>query len=180
MEDESLFRVIYTIVGSIGCGFLMMTLLIYYLIPELNNLHGMIVKHNIIANTLQTIYLIVVFNFTHVFNDILCKVIGIFGYFLTMSMFLWTAILSWDLCLTIQNGRSCTHHLIKIQFINILSLLEHLRKILVRERRHFTQSEAGVWEDCQSCSLSFLMKTFLEFLNHWTWHYLVLDWPDVS
>ena len=48
---------------------------------------------NIIANILQIVYLIIVFNYTLVLDQFSCKNVGYIGYFCTMLMFSWTSVL---------------------------------------------------------------------------------------
>ena len=103
--QNEIIREINTCCGVIGCIFLILTLVVYIIVPELNNVHGKIVLNNIIANILQTCYLIAVFNFTHSMSDDVCKVVGYLGYYFTILMFCWTSILSVDLCLTLYRGR---------------------------------------------------------------------------
>ena len=107
------FRVINTVLGLVSILLLLTTLLVYILLPELHNLHGYLVTSNILVNILQTTFLLVVFNLSHLLEDLTCKIVGYLGYFLTMAMFAWMSVLSIDLAWTLNRSRlssvSCLH-----------------------------------------------------------------------
>ena len=92
---------IYTISGCISCFFLFITFLVYFLLPELNNLHGKIVLSNVFSIFFFTAFLLLVFNFTHLLSDFFCQIVGYSLYFFSISMFFWMTIMSVDLCLTV-------------------------------------------------------------------------------
>ena len=73
--------------------------------PELNNLHGKIVLSNVATIFLLTAYILIVYNFSPSFSDIVCKIFGYSGYFFTMCMFSWMTIMSFDLCWTFMRAK---------------------------------------------------------------------------
>lgn len=72
--------------------------------PELNNLHGKIVLSNIVSILMMTVYLVCVYNLTHTFSPLVCKVSGYLGYFFTMTMFSWMTIMNLDICWTFKRA----------------------------------------------------------------------------
>ena len=92
---------IYSVSGCISCFFLIITFLVYFLVPELNNLHGKIVLSNVFSIFFFTAFLLLVFNFTHLLSHLCCQIVGYSLYFFSMSMFFWMTIMSVDLCLTV-------------------------------------------------------------------------------
>ena len=100
------FRIINTVVCVLSCVCLIITLVCYYLIPDLRNSQGKIIVQNILSNILQIIFLIIVYNFSDMLSDSGCKIAGYLGYMFSIAMFLWTAIFSFDLCKTILSERS--------------------------------------------------------------------------
>ena len=103
---DGAFRVINSVLGLVSILLLVLTLLVYALLPELHNLHGYLVTSNILANILQTAFLLLVFNLSHWLGDLACKILGYLGYFLTMAMFAWMTVLSIDLAWTLNRSRS--------------------------------------------------------------------------
>ena len=91
------FRLANTISCSVSIVFLAITGFVYLSVPELDNLHGKILLSNVFSSTCLTVYLLIVYN-TNNFSDVLCILLGYFGYFSTMSMFFWMTIMSFDLC----------------------------------------------------------------------------------
>ena len=56
--------VLYSMGGAVSLGCLLITFVVYRLVPSFRNLHGKIVTMNIICCALVTIYIILVFNNT--------------------------------------------------------------------------------------------------------------------
>ena len=102
---DGAFRVINSVLGLVSILLLLLTLLVYALLPELHNLHGYRVTSNILANILQTAFLLLVFNLSHWLGDLACKILGYLGYLLTMAMFAWMTVLSIDLAWTLNRSR---------------------------------------------------------------------------
>ena len=98
-------RQVYTVSAILSTLFLLITAIVYIKLPELGNLHGRIVLSNVITITLVTLYLLLVYNASHLLSDTLCVIIGHVGYFLTISMFSWMTVLSFDLFWTFSNAR---------------------------------------------------------------------------
>ena len=103
-------RRVYTASAVLSTLFLVITAIVYIKLPELGNLHGRIVLSNVITITLVTLYLLLVYNASHLLSNSLCVFIGHLGYFLTISMFSWMTVLSFDLFWTFSNAR-CTIHI---------------------------------------------------------------------
>ena len=106
-----------TLSGLISCIFLVITFIVYIYVPELNNLHGKIVISNVLAIFLLTVYLLIVYDFTDVLPSFICKVFGYSGYFLTMSMFSWMTIMSFDLCWTFMRAKVPRRGSASVKFI---------------------------------------------------------------
>ena len=103
-QDDTL-RLVYTVSAVLSTLFLIITALVYIKLPELGNLHGRIVLSNVVTITLVTLYLLLVYNASYLLSDPLCVLIGHLGYFLTISMFSWMTVLSFDLFWTFTNAR---------------------------------------------------------------------------
>ena len=54
---------------------------------------------NVISIALSTIFLLTVYNAE--LDQLLCKIIGYFGYFFSISMFCWMTVMCYDLCSTL-------------------------------------------------------------------------------
>ena len=95
-----------TVSGSISCVFLVITFLVYVLVPELSTLHGKIVLSNVFSMLLLTIFILLAYFITHLLPYKICQIVGYGGYFLTMSMFWWMTIMSFDLCWTFMRAKA--------------------------------------------------------------------------
>ena len=73
--------------GLISCVFLIITFLVYIIVPDLNNLHGKIVISNVFAIFVSTVYILCVYNFSEYLSRFVCKIAGYGGYFFTIFMF---------------------------------------------------------------------------------------------
>ena len=98
-------RLANTISVGISCFFLLLTLLVYIKLPELNNLQGKIVLSNIVSILLVSVYLCLVYHLTSLLTPPQCQALGYLGYFATISMFAWMTIMSYDLFRTFQHSR---------------------------------------------------------------------------
>ena len=112
-DYENILRMVNTVSGSISCVLLAITFLVYSFVPELDNLHGKIVLSNVFTIFFLTAYLLLVYNIFHIPAPI-CTIVGYIGYFLTMAMFCWMTIMSFDLCWTfirakVPNKGSAAH-----------------------------------------------------------------------
>ena len=99
-------RILNTTSCIISCIFLIITFLVYISVPELNNLHGKIIISNILSIFLLTIYLLTVYNGSYYLQGVLCNLAGYTGYFLTISMFMWMTVMSFDLCWTFRRTKA--------------------------------------------------------------------------
>ena len=99
---------------------LLLTFLVYIILPDFKNLHGKIVLSNVISIALTTIYFIIVFNTDT--SSWLCAPIGYMGYFSSLSMFFWMTIMCLDLCLTFSRTQVSNNSSETFQFF-IYSLI---------------------------------------------------------
>ena len=103
-DFKNLFSLLNSVCCITSCIFLIITFFVYIRIPELDNLHGKIVLSNVFSIFLLTAYLLLVYNASNYIHGVLCAFIGYSGYFLTMSMFSWMTIMSFDLCWTFKRA----------------------------------------------------------------------------
>ena len=104
-EYTRMWLLFNTLSGLISCVFLIVTFLVYIIVPELNNLHGKIVISNVFAIIMSTVYILCVYNFSDYLHGFVCKIPGYGGYFFTISMFSWMTIMSFDLCWTFMRAK---------------------------------------------------------------------------
>ena len=114
-EECSTIFSIYTALGVLSFICLVATISIYALLPELRNLHGLIVMCCSISTLLATLYLLIIYN--HAIVDGIeptepgpasspgCAVLGYFGLFTNLSMFSWMAVMCYDLAVTFGRMR---------------------------------------------------------------------------
>ena len=100
---------LFTILGVISLISLLLVFLVYWNVPELNNLHGKIVLNNVMSIVFVTIFILIVYNIV-MYDNLFCKIIGYFGYFSTMSMFSWMTIMCIDLSCVLKS-EELQHHL---------------------------------------------------------------------
>ena len=94
--SESLTLISFSILGAISLLSLCLVFIVYWVIPELNNLHEKIVLSNAVSIAFLTIFFLTVFN-ADLVDNLLCKIVGYFGYFSSISMFSWMSIMCFDL-----------------------------------------------------------------------------------
>ena len=99
-------RIANTISCLISCVFLIATFLVYMCLPDLNNLHGKIILSNVFTIFVVTLYLLLIYNGSQYLDEYVCIIVGYCGYFMTMSMFTWMTIMSFDLCWTFLRARA--------------------------------------------------------------------------
>ena len=87
-------------------GALIITFLVYAILPMFHNLHGHIVRMNIISMVFFNVSLLVVFHATQHVSEVVCMVVGLFTYFSSIAMFSW------------MTGH---HHLHKHHEINVIN-----------------------------------------------------------
>ena len=73
--------------------------------PEEELAHGKIVISNVCSIFFLTVYLLLVYNFSHLLPHLACKLAGYCGYFFTIAMFSWMTIMSFDLCWTFMRAK---------------------------------------------------------------------------
>ena len=95
-------RTFFSICGIVSLICLILTFLVYWIIPGFNNLHGKIVLSNIISITIFTVFLLIVYNAN--LSPLFCTVIGFCGYFASISMFSWMTIMCFDLYWTFSRS----------------------------------------------------------------------------
>ena len=108
--------------GILSFAGLFITLTIYSWIPEFKNLHGRIVLNNIFSIGLTEIHLGLTLYLVLDEGSIACTLVGFYGYFSFISMFMWMSVMSLDLYLTfskpeLSSNRSDT---IKILFYSAI------------------------------------------------------------
>ena len=91
--------------GAASCLLLLLTLLVYRLLTHLHNLHGSIVTANCGTALLLTLYLLAAYTVSPRLDGLVCTLLGYTGYFFTLSMFAWMAVLGADLARTFLPAR---------------------------------------------------------------------------
>ena len=97
---------IYSTFAGLSLFFLVLTFLIYCLLPDFKNLHGKIVLMNIASIVCVMAYLLGMFNSENNINLTLCTFIGYFGYFSNIAMFSWMTVMSIDLGWTFSRSET--------------------------------------------------------------------------
>ena len=88
---------------------LLVTFVIYLLLPDFKNLHGRIVLNNIISVTFLTVYLLIVYNIQNIRYS-LCTFLGYSGYFSALSMLTWMTVMCIDLYSTFSKAQLATNN----------------------------------------------------------------------
>ena len=97
-------QIIYNISLIMSILGLLVTSVIYMLLPDFKNLHGRIVLNNTISVTFLTIYLLIIWN-TQNLSYSLCKFLGYSGYFSGLSMLTWMTVMCVDLYSTFRKAQ---------------------------------------------------------------------------
>ena len=92
-------KIVFSLFSILSLFCLFILFWIYWVIPKFNNLHGKIVLGNVSSVMLLTTFFLIIFNF-RIDNDYVCKIVGYFGYFSTISMFSWMTIMCFDIFIT--------------------------------------------------------------------------------
>ena len=95
---------------------LLVTFVIYLLLPDFKNLHGRIVLNNIIPVTILTLYLLIVFNIQNISYS-LCTFLGYSGYFSGLSMLTWMTVMCIDLYSTFSKVQLATNNPLSKYFL---------------------------------------------------------------
>ena len=100
-EMSKTWRSVFSAFSILSCVSLCVTFIVYIIVPGLLNFQGVLVLCNIITMFLATIYILAVFNMR--FSLMTCSVIGYFGYFISLSMFLWMTVTCVDIYITLTH-----------------------------------------------------------------------------
>ena len=74
---------------QVSIGSLIVTFLVYSILPMFHTLHGHVVRMNLISIILFNIALLVVFHATNHLPEVVCTTLGFFTYFCSLAMFSW-------------------------------------------------------------------------------------------
>jgi hypothetical protein len=88
-EGSATDIIINTTCAAVSLVCLLITLIVYSVIPQKNQLHGRLVQMNVVTMMLFMVYIITVYHFTHALHPALCTTFGFFGYFCSIAMFSW-------------------------------------------------------------------------------------------
>ena len=95
---------------------LLVTFVIYLLLPDFKNIHGRIVLNNIIPVTILTLYFLLVFNIQNISYS-LCTFLGYSGYFSGLSMLTWMTVMCIDLYSTFSKVQLATNNPLSKYFL---------------------------------------------------------------
>ena len=100
-ESTKTWRSVFSAFSVLSSVSLFLTFGVYIIVPGLLNFQGVLVLCNLITMFLATIYILAVFNMR--FSLMTCSVIGYFGYFISLSMFLWMTVTCVDIYITLTH-----------------------------------------------------------------------------
>ena len=95
------WRIVFSAFSILSSVSLFLTFVVYIIVPGLLNFQGVLVLCNLITMFLATIYILAVFNMK--FSQMTCSIIGYFGYFISLSMFLWMTVTCVDIYITLTH-----------------------------------------------------------------------------
>ena len=104
-KDQSRLA-IYSTFAALSLFFLVLTFLVYCILPDFKNLHGKIVLMNIASIVCVMAFLLGMFNSKNNISLSLCTFIGYFGYFSHIAMFSWMTVMSVDLGWTFSRSET--------------------------------------------------------------------------
>ena len=107
-EMSKTWRSVFSAFSVLSCVSLCVTFIVYIIVPGLLNFQGVLVLCNIITMFLATIYILAVFNMR--FGLMTCSIIGYFGYFISLSMFLWMTVTSVDIYITLTHQNHVSNY----------------------------------------------------------------------
>ena len=96
-ETTKIWRSVFSAFSILSSVSLFVTFVVSIIVPGLLNFQGVLVLCNLVTMFLATIYILAVFNMR--FSPMSCTVIGYFGYFISLSMFLWMTVTLSKSCL---------------------------------------------------------------------------------
>ena len=98
-------KAIYTALGAISVLALLLTIIVYSVLPGMRNLHGKILMSCALSTLLATLYLMIVYNYESTCSTG-CAVLGYFGLFSNLSMFSWMTIMCLNMVWTFKSMRT--------------------------------------------------------------------------
>ena len=98
----------YSFLGIVSITSLVTTVIIYTILPELRNLHGLILISCALSTLFATLFLVIVYNNPATDGSFSCSVLGYFGVFFNLAMFTWMTLMCWDLARTLRRMRPPT------------------------------------------------------------------------
>ena len=107
-ETTKIWRNVFSSFSILSSVSLFVTFVVYIIVPGLLNFQGVLVLCNLITMFLATIYILAVFNMR--FSLITCSVIGFFGYFISLSMFLWMTVTCVDIYITLTRQNQVSNY----------------------------------------------------------------------
>ena len=107
-ESTKTWRSVFSAFSVLSSVSLFLTFGVYIIVPGLLNFQGVLVLCNLITMFLATIYILAVFNMR--FSLMTCSVIGYFGYFISLSMFLWMTVTSVDIYITLTHQNHVSNY----------------------------------------------------------------------
>ncbi|CAB4061742.1 MTH [Lepeophtheirus salmonis] len=103
-DFNAYLRIVYTACGAFSLLFLIITFLLYSILPNFRNLHGKIVMSNISAIFLTTLFLIIAYN-SNRSDKFWCIWTGYSLYYSGLAMFFWMSVMCFDLCWTFVRAK---------------------------------------------------------------------------
>jgi len=97
--------IVDTICILVSLGGLLVTFLVYSILPMFHTLHGHVVRMNLISMILFKISLLVIFHATSYLPDVVCTILGFFTYFCSIAMFSWITVMCFDLHQTFTSAK---------------------------------------------------------------------------
>ena len=107
-ETTKIWRSVFSAFSILSSVSLFVTFVVYIIVPGLLNFQGVLVLCNLVTMFLATIYILAVFNMR--FSPMSCSVIGYFGYFISLSMFLWMTVTCVDIYITLTHQNQVSNY----------------------------------------------------------------------
>merc|ERR1712037_694202 len=98
-------KAIYTVLGAVSVLAILLTIIVYSILPGMRNLHGKILMSCAFSTLLATLYLMIVYNYESSCS-LGCTVLGYFGLFSNLSMFSWMTIMCLNMVWTFKAMRA--------------------------------------------------------------------------
>ena len=107
-ETTKIWRNVFSSFSILSSVSLFVTFVVYIIVPGLLNFQGVLVLCNLITMFLASLYILAVFNMR--FSLTTCSVIGFFGYFISLSMFLWMTVTCVDIYITLTRQNQVSNY----------------------------------------------------------------------